>query len=441
MLRRKWGRAALVLLMLSASMSSVRPGASDVPPNIVLILTDDQTFESLAQMPYTNGRTDWIRFSNASTNNPLCCPSRASILTGQESHHHNVEDNNAGDLLDESSTIATWLNAYESGMFGKYLNGYPFGRGLYVPAGWDRWWVIRNNSGPYYDYKINDDGVARSFGSTPADYSTDMIHAKAVSFVQTAPEPFFAYVSPPSPHEPTTPAPRHELAFQGTPVERPASFNEEDVSDKPAWVRSRSKYNGAVQDEDRRETYRALLSVDEMIAGLFDALSARGVLERTVVVFLSDHGFAFGEHRYRQKRCPYEACIQTPLLIRYPGQPGRTVSELVSNLDLASTFAELAGVTPPATDGMSLVPLIEGTAGSWPNEVLLRNRRLTATDTPVPSFFGIRTLDYKYIEYGTGERELYDLILDPDEMQNVADTPAYASVQASLAARLQILKQ
>lgn len=420
-------------------------------PNIVLILTDDQTFESLSKMPYTNGRSDWIRFGNAFHNNPLCCPSRATILTGEYSHHTGVENNNQTANFKESSTVATWLKdaGYQNGLFGKYFNDYPFGKGYYVPAGWSRWASMNNG---YYNYTLYDNlnGV-ENHGSAPEDYSTDVLANKTTDFINQATGPFFAYFAPYAPHSARTPAPRHANTFIGTPVTHSPNYNEGDVSDKPAYVKNTIKVKTAQVDEDRRKQYRSLLAVDEAVQNIFNTLEAKGVLDNTVVIYTTDNGYMYGEHRLGKKRCEYEECIKAPLLIRYPGQNARTISNLVSNVDLAPTIGAIAGATVPSgRDGRNLMELVQGTFTSWRTGILIRNKGAPGTilagidgdeEATTPTYWGIRTERYKYVELDTGEKELYDLSIDPYELSNKANKEAYRQIQASLVTQLNNLKR
>jgi arylsulfatase A-like enzyme len=216
----------------------------------------------------------------------------------------------------------------------------------------------------------------------------------------------------------------------------PPNFNEADVSDKPAWVRSKALLNQDrinAFDSDKRNAWRTLLAVDESIKRLLDALSVSGKLNNTVVVFMTDNGRLFGEHRLRDKTMVYEEAVRTPFLVRYPGAANRTDQRLVSNVDLASTFADLADVTPTRPqDGASLVPLLDGQQPAWRTGVLLQ---WVGTNN-VPAYNAIREAGWKYVELATGERELYDLNADPYELQNVAGRSAYATTQARLAEQL-----
>ncbi len=438
-----------------------RPAAApDRRPNIVLIVSDDQTWESLPHdppvMPFLQSamrdpEDHWVTFPNAFVNTPLCCPSRASILTGRYSHHTGVRRNRDGALLDEGDTLAVWLHdaGYATGLFGKYLNRYPFEGAPYVPAGWDRWGGKIHGSGStvYYGYSISRQGYPVAYDRGPADYSTDVFARMAVDFVRTAPpdRPFFLMFTPTGPHSPWTPAPRDRGSWTG-PVLQPESVGERDVSDKPAWVRALPPLGSAARvrlGAEHRLEYETLASVDDAVRSVVEAVRARGEMGRTVFVYLSDNGYSYGEHRWVTKSCPYEECIRTPLAIRMPGTEARTDPHLVSSVDLAPTLAELAGAHPGAPfDGVSLVPLLQGRSPArWRTGVLCEY----VGSREVPGWWELRTADLAYVEYVTGERELYDLAgirgrPDPLELENRVDDPRYASLEASLAKRLDRLR-
>ncbi|MGZ6545854.1 MAG: sulfatase-like hydrolase/transferase [Actinomycetota bacterium] len=432
--------------------------AAPTRPNIVFFLTDDETVEMVshnpAAMPYLQSRLanpadHWITFDHAYYNTPICCPTRTSLFTGLYSHHTGVETNGQGVALRnfEGSTIATWLHGagYYTGLIGKYINTYPFGGPYYIPPGWDRWAA---NFGDYYNYTNDEDGTLVHYGSAPADYSTDVIARKSVDFINTAPtgRPFFLYVAPKSGHDPWTPAPRDIGALNGMAPTRWPDFNEADVSDKPAFIRKMPLMNAAaIKEQDRRRqvAMETILSADDAIRDIFTALTAKGQLENTIFIFTSDNGFSFGEHRWKTKKCEYEECARMPLLIRYPGAVSRTEHRLVSSVDIAPTLAALAGTAPAsAVDGVSIVPLLNSKVTSWRTALLMH-----AIDDgyAMPGYWAVHTEDYQYVELDTGEKELYDLTgangpPDPYELDNRAGQPAYAAVQASLAAQLAVLK-
>ncbi len=427
-------------------------------PNIVVVLTDDQTLDSIPHdppvMPYLQRQLEasagWTRFTNAFVNTPLCCPSRATMLTGLYSHRTGVEGNDEGADLDESSTIATWLHeaGYRTGLVGKYLNNYPFDRGAYVPAGWDRFFAKENQSDAtvYRDYTVVDDGVVRAYGSGPMDYATDVLAREVVEFIRSTPpgQPFLLFFTPSAPHAPWSPADRDAGAYAGVRIHEARSVGEADVSDKPAWVRALPPVTEEQREaflRDRRRGYETLRAVDAALRSIDDALRIRGAYGDTIVFYLTDNGYALGEHRWETKSCPYEPCVHIPFLVRMPGSAGGTDPRLVSNVDLAPTIAALAGVAPAlAPDGESLVPGLRGAAPDARGGVLLE----FAGGGGVPAWSAIRTRSFLWVELETGERELYDLAgvlgpADPDQLENRADAPAYAGVRRRLASRLQAL--
>jgi N-acetylglucosamine-6-sulfatase len=435
---------AVLLTLTQSGMSTPAGPSTPVKPNIVFILTDDQSYDMVDDvMPYLASRPggDWVDFSNAFVNVPFCCPSRASILTGQYAHHHGINGSN-GVTLDDSSTMATWLDdaGYRTGIVGKYLNGYPFlwqKPPDYIAPGWDYWAVF--NEVDHYDYSLNENGTGVSYGSAPEDYSTDVLHRKAIEFLDgTDPDdPFLLYLGTHAPHLVNTPAPRHQGRYEDLEFTPPPNFNEADVSDKPAWIQGLEPRPERAVAQRKREAAETLLAVDEAIRGIVEELEARGQLDDTVIVFMTDNGFSFGSHRWGQKLCVYEECVRTPLLVRYPGAGANRVEDrLVSNVDIAPTFADLAGVAPEnRVDGQSLVPLLRDEATSWRTSLLLEQNDPTEWDG-TPPFWAVRTAEWKYVELETGEKELYDLVRDPYEMENVVDAPDNASIVATLAAEL-----
>lgn len=441
-----------------AAVAAAGP-AAPTAPDIVLIVTDDQSADAIPHdppvMPLLQARLDdpsdhWVQFPNTFTNTPLCCPARASLLSGLFSHHHGVQTNGDAAELDDSSTVATWLDdaGYRTALLGKYLNGYPFGGDL-VPPGWDRWAAVAGSETKYFDYTLVEDGVPVTYGSAPEDYQTDVLGQKAAAFVRSTPahRQLFLMFTPQSPHEPRTPAPRHEGLYEGLAPVRTPAVNEEDVSDKPAWVRDlplRSEDWLERLDRGRQRSFEALASVDEAVEGILVALEETGRLERTIVVVMSDNGFAFGEHRWRYKLCAYTACTQTPLLVRVPGAEPRVDERLVSHVDVAPTIADLAGVVPETkVDGRSLAPALSGGGAPWRTAVLLEWRGNRSNE--VPGYWAIRTRSHLYVALKTGERELYDLTgtlgeADPFELENRVARPAYAELRRELAQRLTAMR-
>jgi N-acetylglucosamine-6-sulfatase len=423
---------ALVAATATALLPAPRAAeARDRRPSIVFIVTDDQRWDTLWAMPHVRDRIvdEGVTFSNAFVVNPLCCPSRASILTGQYSHSTRVYTNKGRSrfggfaAFDDRSTIATWLDraGYRTGLFGKYINGYPGG---YVPPGWDRWFATYDNKG-YYDYLATEDGIEVGFGSSPEDYGTTVIGARAADFIRSADpnEPVFVYVAPHAPHSPAIPGPGDEFAFSTLGPWRPPAHNERNVRDKPRYIRDRPALDGAEQaeiDVFRLDQYRSLAAADRAVGEVMDALEETGRLHDTLVVFTSDNGLLWGEHRWRKKSVPYEESIRVPLVVRYDAMVRRAVtdSNLVTNIDLAPTAAHLAGVDAPKADGESLLGLLRGD-GSWRSEFLIEHMSNENGSGP-PTYGGVRTRSAVYVYYATGEEELYDLRADPDQLSNLA---------------------
>jgi arylsulfatase A-like enzyme len=419
------------------------------PPNLVLILTDDQRFDTLWAMPTVQRELidHGVRFTNAFVSNPVCCPSRSTILTGQYSHTTGVYTNDPNQphggfpAFDDRSTLATWLQdaGYRTALMGKYLNGY---RGPYVPPGWDRWFATY--LGGFYDYVANDDGRIRAYGSRPAEYGTEVLANQAVGFIRETgrDRPLFLYFAPHAPHEPATAAPSDGDAFSDLAPWRPASFGEADISDKPAYLRAEAPFDQArvaELDRFRRDQYRSLLGVDRAVGRIVDALRDAGRLANTMIVFMSDNGMLWGEHRWDNKLVPYEESIRVPFIVRADFLDAQPAADprFVLNVDLAPTFAALAGVTAPRVEGRSLLPLFGSRPVSWREDFLLEHVRMN--DDGVTTYCGVRSSRFVYVAYATGEEELYDLELDPMELRNLADHAARADVLARMRDRLREL--
>jgi N-acetylglucosamine-6-sulfatase len=393
----------------------------------------------------------------------LCCPSRASTLRGQYTHNHHVWVNvepvggfpkfyNQGL---ENSTIATWLNdaGYDTILIGKYLNRYGNDAPTtHVPPGWDEWYGFQGMyTGTGTSYQINENGQIVTYQRSQI-HDTDL-HAKtAENFIrQTANNnaPFFMYLAPNAPHHPAYYAPRHASMFTDTPLPKPSSFNEADLSDKPKWVQDKPRLSSTRISEMRdfyRKRLRALQSVDEMVGRLVNALRGTGELSNTYIVFSSDNGIYLGEHRLTEKAAAYNAAPRVPLVIRGPGvAQGVTRSQMALNNDLAPTFASWAGLSPPdLVDGRSLSPLLSASPSArWRTAFLIEHRSAPEEYgyvRAIPEYYAVRTAHYSYVEYPTtGEKELYDLNADPTELTNIYNS-ASPSLLSDLQARLNALK-
>lgn len=432
----------------STAFGSAQATDEEPRPSIVFIVTDDQRWDTLSVMPTVRHRIGGagVKFRNGFVVNPLCCPSRASILTGQYSHstglYRNEPPYGGFPSFDDSSTLPVWLSeaGYKTGLFGKYLNQYR--ETTYVPPGWSRWVVpMASATDQYFDYDLNVDGTMTHRGTAPEDYLTDVLADHAVSWIKKNPtRPLFLYFAPKAPHGPATPAPRHA----GAPVptwDPPPSFNERNVSDKPAHIRALPK----VSDRDRirirrfrAKQLRTLMAVDDAVDRILDALEQTGRLSTTLVVFTSDNGFTWGEHRWvKNKQVPYEESIRVPFLVRYDPlvSQARRDGRFVLNIDLAPTAAEIAGTTAPDADGESLLPLLASAKGPGRSDFLIEHMGLDE-ERFVPSYCAVRNNRHTYVAYDTGETELYDLASDPYQLKNRASDPALEGVRTELSARV-----
>jgi N-acetylglucosamine-6-sulfatase len=393
---------------------------------------DDLNFATVQQMPELRSSVieEGASFQNNFISYPLCCPSRATILTGLYAHNHDVRGNAPPDggfqkfRSDgyEESTIAVRLqqSGYETGLFGEYLNYYLDEDPTHVPPGWDEWHARGDIA--YYEYELNENGEIVSYGNETEDYFTDVLSRKATEFVRRATsdsQPFFLYLAPAAPHEPAIPAERHQGVFADEEAPRPPSFDEEDVSDKPSWIREidgLSDEQISEIDDRYRNWLASMLAVDEMVASLVQELEIVGELDNTFIFFTSDNGYHQGEHLIDYgKNTPYEESARVPLFVRGPGvAAGSKVERLALNTDFAPTFADLAGIESSA-DGRSLAPLLRGEDPVWRSAVLLEG---FSGGNP-PSYEAVRTETHKYVEYDNGETELYDLEADPYELENL----------------------
>ena len=452
----------------SAAATPVVPGQ----PNIVLIMTDDEDVAIHQFMPKTKALLEdrGTTFDNFFVSYPFCCPSRASILRGQYAHNTHIVGNEQPyggfekfrQLGLEESTVATWLQdaGYHTAMIGKYLNRYVPERDG-VPPGWDEWYV-GGNAHRSYDYTLNENGRTVAYGDRPEDYLNDVLTDKAVQVIRAASaarQPFFVYVLPYTPHSPSVAAPRHEGMFTDAKLPRTPAFDEADVSDKPDFIRRIPPLDeeqiGGLEDEYQRRL-RSLQAIDDMVERIVSALETTQELDNTYVIYSSDNGFHLGEHRLPAgKDFPYEEDIRVPAVVRGPGVPaGHRIEAMVLNSDLAPTLAEIAGIEAPEfVDGRSFLALFDDPGHAWRESFLIERRQFEGQYVGLAEnlgmspdeldrsaqFDGIRTTAWTYVEYGTGERELYELAADPHQLDNVVETADQALVEA-LAERLAELR-
>ncbi|MEH2178285.1 sulfatase-like hydrolase/transferase [Nostoc sp.] len=445
-------------------------------PNIVFVLVDDMDADTINRNPEKYAPRiksllldQGVTFPNFFVNVSLCCPSRTSILRGQNAHNTGVLTNSLPDggfqkvyaQGLEKQMIATSLqaNGYRTVLIGKYLNGYPntAPNDTYIPPGWTEWYSPMENGqkkygNPYsqFNYTLNKNGKLIKYGDKPKDYGTDVYTGFAIDFIQRSAKdgkPFFVYLAPFNIHAPYTPAPRHKNLFPDAKAPRPDNFNEADVSTKPQYIQNLDRLNQTqIDDIDKsyRKRLRSLQSVDEAIGKLVDTLKTNGQLDNTYIVFTSDNGYKQGIHRISSgKQSAYEEDIRLNLVVRGPGIPaGKKLQEQVGNIDFFPTFTDIAGVKPPAfVDGRSFLPLLKGTTPELPKwrhaflvEHKLNDNALGDDEQlqlqperkhqipKIPTYQAIRTQDYTYVEYETGAKELYNIKKDPYQLNNLVST-------------------
>ncbi len=470
-MRRLTSVAIVIALLALAACSGGSSHGFKKPsrPNVVVVLTDDLDLREVSYLPHVRQliASQGMTLDDYFISNSLCCPSRTSMILGQYAHNTGVFANagpNGGfqalyHRKGEQSTIATWLQSgsYDSALIGKYLNGYPVPAGrTYQPPGWTQWWGAIDSPAAYgeYNYDLIHNGTKIHRAHAAADYGTNAYTAYAKQFIHSEAQhgkSFFLDLAYFAPHQPATPAPRDMKLFPNAIAPRPPSFNEADVSDKPAWLRKLPELSPTViaaSDDLYRRRIRSLQAVDRGVAELMTELQHDGILSDTYVVFTSDNGFHLGEHRLAAgKRTPYDDDIHVPFYVRGPGiTAGSHSSALTGNVDIAPTIAAVAGATVPSTaDGRSMLDIWHGAATptDWRDGYLLEHapeqlagdldietagKGVLAKAEPavIPTYEGVRTAHSLYVEYTTGERELYNLSTDPDELQNLAGTTSAA---------------
>jgi N-acetylglucosamine-6-sulfatase len=427
----------------SASAQQDRLGPPGEGPNIVLVMTDDQDARSVREMPAV-GRLLAARgttFTNFHVSFPLCCPSRATLLTGQYAHNHGVVSNKPpdggyGEFGGRKRTLGVWLQraGYRTAWVGKYLNGYGLDGDPTVPPGWSRWVVPMGlDDLLMYGYRLNRDGDVERYGERPRDYQTDVLARQATRFVRQAAgeRPFFLALAPLAPHDELDtidtgdrdprPAPRHHGAFATAAPPRTPSVDEA-VRDDPEFL---SQYRGRLE---------SLLAVDDAVRDLVGELHRSGELADTVFIYTSDNGYLLGEHGIvGGKTLPYDEMTRVPLIVRGPGFPAEANGALAGNVDLAPTILDLAGAAGSANrrlDGVSLVPIADDPDAAPDRAIVIESEASS----------GVRTDRYLYVEHDSGEIELYDHGRDPFQLRNAAGDPRYGREEGDLAAALDRLR-
>jgi N-acetylglucosamine-6-sulfatase len=451
-------RIAALLLIVPSLAVSPRPAAAGTSrPNVVVIMSDDQRWDTVnpTYMPMLSKlvAARGITYTNAFVPNPLCCPSRTSTLTGDYSHTTGVFGNSqqfggfkaftpapegeGTNPVNDTTTIATDFHdaGYRTGYVGKYLNGYPGNHFAYVPPGWDSWFAV--HTGAYYDYPAAIDGrESPMYGAAPSDYATRVLANQAVQFVTDAksqPTPFFLYFATTAPHGPAIPDPRDLNRFDVGAYEQPSSWGQVAPSDpqylqNSPWDATRTDNINAFHADQLDSIY----GVDRVIGRIWRALPGN-----TIILFMSDNGMLWGEHRWAGKQVPYNESLRVPMILagKYLPTPfpPSTDPRIVLNVDVLPTLEGLAGVTAShpveGLDMLGATTRSEFVTEHWEN------------GPRIPTYCGVRSASWMYVRYNSTEEPLhpeglYDEAADPYELNNLAvtepDDPSVASELAQM---------
>jgi N-acetylglucosamine-6-sulfatase len=452
------------------------PAEAKLRPNVVMVVTDDQALSQYDERTIPRTRRllgdRGTTFTEAIVTTPLCCPSRATMITGQYGHNNGVLRNKYGNLRSKRNTLPVWLDeaGYTTIHVGKYMNRYAAAAkpNTEVAPGWDEWHSVITPH--YFDYELMANGRAKSFGERPEDYLGRALTQRSVRMVETyAPRrrPFYLQLDHFAPHddvgvdpgrcaEGPVPDPADYDRFAGEPLPAPPGFDEADVSDKPSFIQELPRIDEATRArmQDRHACALASLpSVDRSVAAVHRAVKRAGELRDTVFVFVSDNGIFAGEHRIPvSKANAYEESLRVPLVISAParllgGEPPRESDLPVANVDIAPTILDFARAEPcrnrrdcRTLDGRSLVPILTGREGAWPSDRAIvveldRGKTEVEVDGRACAYTGVRTPTAMFVEHsgsinpstgrcepldGGVEYELYDLVNDPFELQSLA---------------------
>ena len=454
-----WAAVVLATIMLGVyAFVGERAGAQTPPekPNVLFVMLDDADANVLAEMPETRERVRarGTTFPNTFVPFSTCCPSRATTLRGQYPHNTGVTANDGPtggvdrfrETGGEADNLATRLDqaGYRTALFGKYLNGY---QGGYVPRGWDEW---HGAMGGQQNGETWNDGEVEKHDYKQV-HETDVYGEKARRFIEFSKgTPWFAYVAFHTPHSPTIVEDGYSGRFAGEVSPKGPSFDEEDVSDKPQWVRRLPRVSDAdreVYNNKYRERLRTVQSADDQVGLFLDTLGRTGQLGETYVVVWSDNGYHLGTHRIPAgKRTAYEEDARLPLAIRGPGvAEGVHDPRLVSGIDILPTFLDIANTpAPPYADGRSFLPLAKNRpVTGWRDAVLLEgyDDSFDEKDYVYPDFKAIRTAQNEtFVRYVTGEREFYDMDTDPFQVRSRHADPDKQARESVLAQRLTALQ-
>ena len=452
---------SLLLILLSTTLFAQRRERPKM--NIIFILADDHRYDAMGFMGKIPGlqtpgmdqlAAEGAHLSNAFVSTSLCSPSRASILTGQYAHTHRIVDNSTA-MPADMKFFPQYLQ--QAGYQTAFLGKWHMGHGDDMPQPGFDYWLSFQGQGVYNDPVFNVNG--KRIKQPKDSYTTDLLTDSAVHWMQTRnpDRPFFLYLSHKGVHAEFYPAKRHEGKYSDVPVVCPPSMyltatdssrtygrmtaptTPVNFRDIPDWVRAQRyswhgvdyMYHGQIPfDVFYRRYLETLQSVDESVQRVLNWVKAEGLANNTMIVYMGDNGFSFGEHGLIDKRHAYEESMRVPLLLWAPGmvKPHSVVDQVIMNVDLAPSFLELAGLKKPAQmEGFSFVKLLQGEKDSWKRDKVYYEYYWESAFPQTPTTFAIRTDQYKYIFYQGvwGINELYDLKADPYEMNNLIRDTSY----------------
>ena len=459
----------LLIITIAVFLTSVLY-AQQKQMNIIFILADDHRYDAMGFMNKIQGlqtpgmdrmAKEGAHIKNAFVSTALCSPSRASILTGQYAHSHTVVDNDAP-LPANLVFFPKYMQekGYQTAFFGKWHMGNTDDQ---PQPGFDHWLSFRGQ-GVYLNpvFNINGKVVPQAEGS----YVTDLLTSNAIEWMNSRKKnkPFFVYLSHKGVHAEFEPAKRHKGKFANLPIITPPSMyltatdsskyygiptapqSKVNFSDIPSWVRKQRyswhgvdyMYHGQIPFDKFYHLYlETLQAVDESVEKVLDWVKAEGLEQNTMVVYMGDNGFSFGEHGLIDKRHAYEESMRVPMLVWAPGmiKPNSVVDKVVMNVDIAPTFLELAGITKPKQmQGYSFSNLLKGNVNGWQRDKVFYEYYWESAFPQTPTTFAVRSDRYKYIYYnGVWDiNELFDLQNDPYEMNNLIRDTSYRKIGLAL---------
>jgi N-acetylglucosamine-6-sulfatase len=442
-------------------------------PNIIFVLVDDLRWDAMGfigQYPFLKTpnidrlRNEGVHFKNAFSTHSLCAPSRATFLTGMFPQTNGVSTNQEGRELNPDNTPSFGQIFQGEGYETAFIGKWHMAESNAPRKGWS-YWCSFSSQGNYYGNDLNINGI----NVRNEEYITDELNKYAFDFIdKNADKPFCVYLSHKAVHQPFTPPVRDENLYIHDSVPEPAGWRDNMVN-KPAWQRTvvNKEQRQRLRDKDlakiipqktrrpspwpaktgkgeQKNYLRCLSAVDDGLGEIYNLLKQKGILDKTIIVFAGDNGFFHGEHGLGDKRLAYNESMRIPMVMRYPKLAGgnQTISEMVLNADIAPTFLEMAGVSIPSQmQGKSVVPLLQGKNKDWRKSFLF-------TYWPdlnyfIPRITAIRTDKYLYSTTPdiNDIDELYDVVNDPAELQNLAIKPEFSTIKSQLIQQLEQLKK